>query len=59
MKMDRDKVFVAETAEKPAGEITAEKPPGEITIIAPDGILISASSYKELAEKIQAYRDSR
>jgi hypothetical protein len=38
-----------EAEEKPAGAI--------IIVVAPDGTLITAGSYKELAEKAEAYRD--
>jgi hypothetical protein len=31
----------------------------EIVAIAPDGTLLSASSYKELAELVRAYREGR
>jgi hypothetical protein len=34
-----------------------EQGEGAILVIAPDGTLVSASSYKELAEKARAYRD--
>jgi len=44
-----------ETAEK-----NKEKPAaGAIIAVAPDGTLVSASSYKELAEKARAYREGR
>jgi hypothetical protein len=36
-----------------------EKQIGAIAMIAPDGTLLSASSYKELAEKVAAYREGR
>jgi hypothetical protein len=32
---------------------------GAIVVIAPDGSLISASSLRELAEKVRAYREGR